>query len=94
MPHPGDVRLTALVSGRVQGVGFRYWVRRRAEPLGLLGSATNLADGRVEVVVEGTRQACEMLLAALQDDLTPGFVGVVAASWTAATGEFAGFRER
>ena len=47
-----DVRLTAFVKGRVQGVGFRWWTRARALELGLNGSATNLADGRVDVVVE------------------------------------------
>jgi acylphosphatase len=87
------VRLTALVSGRVQGVGFRYWVRRRAEELGLTGRATNLHNGRVEVVAEGARDACEALLAALRGDDAPGFVGKVEASWTAAGGDLRGFRE-
>jgi acylphosphatase len=43
-------RLTAWVEGRVQGVGFRWWVRSRALELGLTGFAENLADGRVKVV--------------------------------------------
>lgn len=42
-----------LVEGRVQGVGYRYFVRREAERLGLVGYARNLPDGRVEVVAEG-----------------------------------------
>ena len=42
-----------LVSGRVQGVGYRYFVLREAETLGVSGFAKNLADGRVEVVGEG-----------------------------------------
>ncbi len=42
-----------LVSGRVQGVGYRYFVLREAEALGVSGFAKNLADGRVEVVGEG-----------------------------------------
>ncbi|WP_131742936.1 acylphosphatase [Actinomadura roseirufa] len=56
------VRLTAWVRGRVQGVGFRWWVRARALELGLAGSATNLRDGRVEVVAEGPRGGCRRLL--------------------------------
>jgi acylphosphatase len=88
------VRLTAAVSGRVQGVGFRYFVRRRAEPLGLVGTATNRPNGSVEVVAEGPRDACERLLAALRSDDPPGFVGRVEATWSEPTGEFAGFRER
>ena len=42
-------RATIFVQGRVQGVGFRWWVRARALELGLIGFARNLADGRVEV---------------------------------------------
>ena len=75
------VRLTARVDGRVQGVGFRWWVRARALELGLAGSATNLQDGRVEVVAEGTRQACGELLDLLRGPRTPGYVVGVTAQW-------------
>jgi len=40
-------------SGKVQGIGFRYTVQRLAVPLGLTGWIKNLADGRVEMMVEG-----------------------------------------
>ncbi len=43
-----------LVSGRVQGVGFRWFVRLSAEETGVFGYARNLRDGRVEVVGQGT----------------------------------------
>lgn len=42
-----------LVTGQVQGVGFRWFVARHARELGLAGYARNLPDGRVEVVVAG-----------------------------------------
>jgi acylphosphatase len=91
----GDVvRLTALVSGRVQGVGFRYWVQREAESFGLAGSAANLPDGRVEVIAEGSRAACEALLASLRSSGTPGYVADVAVSWSEETGDAPGFRVR
>jgi acylphosphatase len=61
------VRLTAWVEGRVQGVGFRWWVRSRALELGLVGFAENLADGRVKVVAEGASGRCQDLLALLTD---------------------------
>jgi acylphosphatase len=60
------VRLTAWVEGRVQGVGFRWWVRSRALELGLSGFAENLADGRVKVVAEGPEDRCQDLLALLE----------------------------
>jgi acylphosphatase len=46
-----------LVSGMVQGVGFRWFVARHARSLGLSGYARNLPDGRVEVVVNGPEGA-------------------------------------
>jgi acylphosphatase len=61
------VRLVAWVEGRVQGVGFRWWVRSRALELGLVGFAENLADGRVKVVAEGSSTRCQDLLALLAD---------------------------
>ena len=46
-----------MVSGHVQGVGFRRFVQRKARDLGLAGYAANLPDGRVEVVAEGDEVA-------------------------------------
>jgi acylphosphatase len=50
-----------LVSGMVQGVGFRWFVARHARSLGLIGYAVNLPDGRVEVLVDGSGEALEAL---------------------------------
>jgi acylphosphatase len=90
----GDVRLTAWVHGRVQGVGFRWWVRARALELGLVGFAANLADGRVEIVAEGPQEACQALLAALRGPGTPGRVRTVVDRWGRSRGGIAGFVER
>lgn len=89
----GDVRMLAFVGGRVQGVGFRWWTRSRALELGLVGSARNTEDGRVEVVAEGPRAACLQLLALLRGGRTPGDVTFVSESFTAARGGISGFRE-
>ena len=50
-----------LVSGEVQGVGFRWFVARHSRRLGLHGHAQNLADGRVEVVVGGEPESLDEL---------------------------------
>jgi len=54
------------VRGQVQGVGFRWFVWREAERLGLGGFARNLRDGTVEVVSQGTDAALELLEQALR----------------------------
>ena len=56
------VRAHVLYSGTVQGVGFRYTTQRFASTLRLTGWVKNLADGRVELVCEGSREQIENLL--------------------------------
>ena len=70
-------RAVALVSGSVQGVGYRWFVRGRAEAAGLAGSATNLPDGRVEVVLEGPSDDVRAALAELSGAQAPGAVAHV-----------------
>ena len=67
-------RVVALVSGHVQGVGYRWFVRELAGGAGLAGSARNLSDGRVEVVLEGPDDAVAAVLAALDGPRAPGTV--------------------
>ena len=58
----GAVRV--FVAGRVQGVGFRYFVALEARSLGLAGFVRNLRDGRVEAAISGPQDKVEALLAA------------------------------
>jgi acylphosphatase len=51
-----------LVSGRVQGVGFRWFVRDAAQRIGLRGDVCNLPDGRVEIRLRGTETCIESLI--------------------------------
>ena len=67
-------RAVAVVSGHVQGVGYRYFVRGLAAAHGLSGSARNLPDGRVEVVLEGDGPAVRSVVAALDGRDAPGSV--------------------
>ena len=93
-PEAGAVRMTAWVHGMVQGVGFRWWTRSKALELGLVGSARNLLDGRVEVVVEGDREACDALLGRLRGARTPGGVDHVEVQFSTARGGLLGFIAR
>jgi acylphosphatase len=91
----GDhVRLTVRISGLVQGVGFRDYVRSRGRRLGLVGSATNLPDGRVEVVAEGSEPGCRQLLEMLTAGHTPGRTDLVEHAFSPARGGLAGFVRR
>ncbi|MCG5433725.1 acylphosphatase [Mycobacterium sp. MYCO198283] len=93
-PDTGDVRLTAWVHGHVQGVGFRWWTRCRALELGLTGYAANHPDGRVQVVAQGPREACERLLDQLRSGAAPGRVDTVVADFAEAKDPISGFTER
>jgi acylphosphatase len=97
-PDEGAVRLTVWLAGRVQGVGMRWWVRSRALELGLAGHATNLDDGRVEVVAEGPPAACDRLLRQLSEEPSrlgrPGHLRSVTHRLDPARGRPAGFLER
>ena len=55
-----------IVSGRVQGVGYRAFVQRNAQKLGLTGYAQNLPDGTVRVFAAGAPAALEKLLGAVR----------------------------
>lgn len=50
-----------IVRGRVQGVGYREFARRRAEEIGLTGMVRNLDDGNVEVIASGTQEQLDTL---------------------------------
>lgn len=63
---PGLTAARWVVSGRVQGVGFRYFVLRRANTMGLAGWVSNLPDGRVEVAARGPADAISRLEQALR----------------------------
>ena len=62
----GRASAEIIVEGRVQGVGYRDYVRRRALGLGLVGYVMNLKDGRVRVHAEGAREVIEDLMRQLE----------------------------
>lgn len=93
-PADGTARLEAVVRGRVQGVGFRYFVLREAARLGLRGWVANEADGSVRCVAEGRKRDLEELLAGLRDGPAGAVVRSVSEDWLPPAGRFDGFRVR
>lgn len=87
-------RLDAVVHGRVQGVGFRYYALRVASGLGLRGWVVNEPSGRVRVVAEGPVAGLERLLDALGEGPPGAFVERVDASWPSPTGTLPAFEVR
>jgi len=85
-------RLHAIVSGRVQEVGFREFVRQEASARGLTGYVRNGDDGgTVEVVAEGDEAALIALLDALSEGPRFARVAHVDFTWSDASGAFARF---
>ena len=70
-------RFTAVVHGRVQGVGFRWSTRAKLAELGLSGEATNLPDGSVQVEAAGDPVALEVFRDWLRGPQAPGWVSRV-----------------
>jgi len=62
MTEPGITTLRVVVKGRVQGVWFRDFTRRKARELGLVGWVRNLPDGTVEVRAAGSEETLRQLL--------------------------------
>lgn len=87
-----DKKIIAHISGRVQGVGYRYFVLHRAQNLELTGYVRNLRDGRVEVVAEGEEQLLKMLLKELQQGPAGADVVQIETKWQDAKGEFTVFK--
>ena len=81
MPPAEVSRIEARVTGRVQGVGFRYFVHARARELHLAGSVRNLPDGGVWVEAEGAKGTLLKLLASLREGPPAAVVERVEVQW-------------
>ena len=82
----------ALVYGRVQGIGFRFFTRERAKRLELTGYVRNLLDGgTVEVAAEGEKDSLENLVAYLRTGPPGARVDRVEVDWSEYTGQYDDF---
>ncbi len=86
--------LHAYVHGRVQGVGFRYFVVQKAQSLGLRGYVRNAYDGSVEVLAQGPRPALEHLLTYLRRGPSAAQVRNVRVTWEKPSEHVSGFHVR
>jgi acylphosphatase len=87
-------RLEATVRGRVQGVGYRWFVVRHAARLGLVGWVANEPGGNVAVVAEGSEAALRELLGLLREGPAGALVEAVDGHLLAASGGLRGFTVR
>lgn len=90
----GRARLHLIVSGRVQGVGFRFSAYDEAKDLALAGWVRNLAGGEVEIVAEGKQEGLRILAAWAHLGPPSAHVTEVRENWLDFTGEFTEFRIR
>lgn len=86
-----DVRAHIVVTGLVQGVGYRYFTQHVATQLGLRGFVRNLWNGDVDVVTEGPRRVIEQFIEKLRRGPSMAQVDDVRVTWDAAIGGFTGF---
>ena len=89
-----EAALHVTVRGLVQGVGFRYFVLRKAGTLGLSGYVRNRVDGSVEILAEGEKALLEELLSAVRIGPRSASVRDVVLEWTQPTKEFSDFEVR
>jgi len=91
--HDGQkrARMEVLYSGRVQGVGFRYTVKSLVHGYEVSGTVRNLADGRVELVAEGTHEELDAFQQAIMDSGLGRLIQDVKINWREAAGGFRGF---
>lgn len=89
---PDDlVSLEVRVSGRVQGVGFRYFAHDAARRLRLVGYVTNLPDGSVRAYAEGPREALTEFLRQMEHGPAGAHVREERSHWGPATGQYTYF---
>jgi len=84
-------RVNILYSGQVQGVGFRYTVRKVAAGFEVTGTVSNLPDGRVELVAEGDRAELNAFRQAIRDEGLDHFIQDEQVDWSEAQGGLRGF---
>jgi acylphosphatase len=89
-----NVRAEITVNGLVQGVGFRYFVLRQAQNLGVKGYVKNLYTGEVLTVAEGDRSLVEELIKQIKSGPSHAYVKNCRVDWSESIDEFKTFEVR
>jgi len=90
----GWASLELIISGTVQGVGFRFFAQRAAQRYSLTGYVMNLQDGRVKVSAEGTQEALSLLVEELKKGTPLSWIEEVQVNWAEYRGRFRDFSIR
>jgi acylphosphatase len=86
------VRVRVFISGRVQGVAYRFYAEKYAGRLGITGWVRNLPDGRVEVLADGSGESIDIFLERLREGPRLATVENFDVRREASTGEFPDFQ--
>lgn len=86
-----EVRAEVVISGLVQGVGFRYYVYREALKIGAKGIVKNLYDGSVFVIIEGERFIADELIEKIKIGPMHAHVKDISVKWLESKNEFSRF---
>ncbi len=84
-------RVELLISGAVQGVGFRYHTYQKARQLQVVGWVRNLPDGRVQVLAEGESDIIDQLISELKSGPSFSQVQNIEIEWSEPTGQHSSF---
>jgi acylphosphatase len=85
-------RVQAIISGKVHGVGFRYYAAHIADRLDLVGTVRNLPNGEVEAVAEGEEDTLNLFIDALRQGPSASHVENLQAAWGDPSGQFQAFK--
>lgn len=87
-----SIRAITVYSGRVQGVGFRYTVKRLAMGFEVVGTIRNEPEGHVRLIIEGEKTELEAFHDAIWQSELRGHIREVETTWEVASGAIRGFQ--
>jgi len=87
-----EKQLSVIISGFVQGVGYRYYTKFQAASLGIKGYVQNLPDGKVKIIAEGEEAVLQQFLDLLREGPESAIVKKIIPKWGKASGQYKGFQ--